>query len=74
MFRPRLFIAVAAVGLLSLGGCVAYPDSGYYGQPAPVFVPGPIYVAPPPVYFGGGYRPYGGRPWGHGGRGHLGWR
>ena len=72
MSRHRTFLAIAALGLLALGGCVAYPVEGMYAEPAPA------YVAPPAVYFGGtfgGYRPYyGGRPWGHGGWGHRGWR
>ncbi len=76
MSRHRSFLALAApglliLGLLALGGCVAYPVEGVYAQPALV------YVAPPPLYFGGGfggYRPHYGRPWGHGGWGHGGWR
>jgi len=57
-------------GLITVGtlaGCVAvpaYPDAAYYPQPA--YYPAPaagVYVAPPTVYFGGGY--YGG---GHRGR------
>ena len=79
----RVFLALSAFGLLSLGGCVAYPVDGVYAQPAS------IYVAPPPVFFGGGYGGYGGyRPYyggyghgggkhgggKHGGWGHRGWR
>jgi hypothetical protein len=52
----KLILAVAAATVL--GGCVAVPvyDSGpgaYYGAPAPAVG---VYVAPPPVYFGGTYR------------------
>ncbi len=75
MCRPRIFLVLATIGLLSLGGCVAYPvDGGYVDGPAPVYA-APVYVAPPSLYIGGGYRPYYGRPWGHrGGWGHRGWR
>ena len=73
------FLALAAIGLLALGGCVAYPAEQSY------YAPAPFYVAPPPVvFFGGGYRPNYGRPYGYGGRGyggrghggwgHRGWR
>lgn len=72
MCRPRFIAAFLAIGLLALGGCVAYPvDGGYAAAPAPV------YIAPPSLYFGGtvgAYRPYYGRPWGHRGWGHRGWR
>lgn len=70
MHRPRFLPALAALMLLALGGCVAYPADGYYAEPAPV------YASPPPtIYFGGSfgpsYRPpHGYRRW-HG-RGH--WR
>jgi len=62
MPRPRIFLSLAALGLLVLGGCVAYPVDGYYGGQAAVY-------APPPVYFGGGFGGYRPHP-GH----HRGWR
>jgi hypothetical protein len=52
----KLILAVAAVA--ALGGCIAVPvyDSGpgaYYGPRPPAVG---VYVAPPPVYYGGPYR------------------
>ncbi len=64
---PRYRIVLAALGLIALGGCVAYPVEGVYAQPAP------FYAAPPSVYFGGGYGGYGGYRPHHGGRGYGGW-
>jgi hypothetical protein len=55
MPRPLTFLGLATLGLLALGGCVAYPVDGYHAAPAAVYAP------PPTVYFGGsfgGYRPY----------------
>ena len=65
MARHRIVLVLLA--LFALSGCVAYPGDGYYAQPAPV------YVAPPSIYVGGGYRPYYGG-YRHGGWGHRGWR
>ena len=64
MIQSRSFLALAAVGLLALGGCVAYP--GKKGDYAPV----PVFVAPlPGVYLGDGddghKKPKHGRPWGY---------
>ena len=78
MPRKRPFLVLGAIGLLGLGGCVAYPGEPVYGV-GPVYVaPAPVYAAPPIVYFGGGYDGYRqkhGRPWGYGGGwGHRGWR
>jgi hypothetical protein len=71
--RSKLLSAAAALALLALSGCVAYPaepygygggyGGGYYAAP-------PVVVAPAPYYYGGwGYG--GGGGWGHG-HGHGG--
>ncbi len=56
---PRSFAALAAVLLLALGGCVAYPVEGYYAQPTPVYSP------PPSIYFGGSFGPSHRSQYGH---------
>ena len=57
-FRPlrRAFAAAAALALLALSGCVAYPGYGYpgYGYPAYGYAPPPVVVAAPPVVVGFG--------------------
>ncbi len=57
----RLLFPAAAIGLLALSGCVAYPAPGYYGYGYGA----PAYVAAPPVVIGvGGGGWWGGRGWG----------
>jgi len=62
--RPlrRAFPAVAALALLALSGCVAYPAGPGYGY---AYAPGPVVVAPAPVVVGVGCC-WGGRGWGGG--------
>jgi hypothetical protein len=63
MFRPSLarhvLVPLAALGLLALGGCVAYPaygpgyyGGGYYGGG---YAYAPPVVAAPVIVGGGGY-------------------
>ena len=73
---------LAGVVGLGLGGCIAVPVGGGYGEPAVgVGVPAPgVVIAPGPVIFGGGgYRRgyYGHGYYGRGSYGHgyrRGWR
>ena len=68
----RVLTPLAALALLAIGGCVAYPaygpgpygDGGYYA-PGYAYAP-PVVVAPVPVVVGGGW----GRGWGWGGGWH----
>jgi len=54
----RLVAAVAAIAMLALSGCVAYPAGPYYGGPAYTYAP--AYYAPTPeVVIGGGGFGYG---------------
>ena len=63
-------LLIAVIAFASLTGCIAvpvYPDGAYYS--APGYYPGPaagVYVAPPTVYFGGGYGYRGGYGGGYG--------
>jgi hypothetical protein len=69
--RPlhRVLAATAALALLALSGCVAYPGYGYPGYAyGPAYGPGYVYA--PPVAVGIGL----GCCWGHGGWGGRGWR
>jgi hypothetical protein len=85
MSRSRAFrrwagaAMLAGVAGLGVGGCIAVPVGGGYGEPAigvPVPAPG-VVIVPGPIIFGGGYgyyhRGYYGRGYyGHGYR--RGWR
>jgi len=62
--RPlhRILAATAALALLALSGCVAYPG---YGYPGYAYAPAPGYVYAPPVAVGVGIGCcWGGRHWG----------
>jgi len=68
MKRILLSAALGVAGVCASAGAFAHTDVGvYFG------VPGPVYEAPPPVYYGpyygDGYR----REWHDNGR-HRGWR
>jgi hypothetical protein len=72
-FRPlrRVLPAAAALALLALSGCVAYPAYPGYGYPGGyAYAPAPAAVYVPPVEVGVGCC-WGGGRWGWGG-GH--WR
>jgi hypothetical protein len=61
----RILSVAVALGLLALGGCVAYPAEpyGYYG--GGYYAAPPVVVAPAPYWWGWGD----GHGWnGHGGR------
>jgi len=72
-FRPlrRLLGVAAAVSLMALSGCVAYPAPGYPGGYAYAPYPGYAYAAPVGVDIGVGCC-WGRWGWGHGWGGH--WR
>jgi hypothetical protein len=55
----RILLPIAALSALALGGCVVAPSNGYGYYAAP----GPVVVAPAPVYGGWGWR--GGWGYGH---------
>lgn len=72
----RMPAPLAALALLALGGCVAYPaygPAGYGGYYAPgyAYAPGPVIVDGGGWYGGGGGWGGGHRGW-HGGRGGSG--
>jgi len=61
----RALLPLAAIAALALGGCIVAPEQpygyGYYGAP------GPVVIAPPPLYLGGWGGGWG-EGWGHRGR------
>lgn len=57
MIKTTVLVLAAA----ALTGCAVYPAAPYGAvyEPAPLYEPAPVYVAPAPVFIGGGvYRSY----------------